>query len=188
MEGYVKMTLLVSSYTTYYVYLHHPRRAPEALFPAAFPYTTVIPYRQLLLALCAPTLTWASCLRTHCKAFPGSPDWPSDQDWSQLNKEVDNRLLMPEFPGGVCHKSQPNYNEDQCIKTSEDWKTFEFHAGDPVSVMWDHFTNYTCLPDTQYSCSGQGYPSYVVNVTTAEHVKAAIDFGKNAPPRVLENP
>lgn len=148
----------------------------------------MIPYRHVFLALCAPILTWASCLPKHCKAFPGSSDWPSYQEWSQLNKEVDDRLLTPEVPGGVCHDSQSNYNEDQCIKTLEDWKTFEFHGADPVSVMWDHFTNHTCLPDTQYPCSGQGYPSYVVNATSAEHVKATIDFGKNAVPRILGNP
>lgn len=144
----------------------------------------MIPSRHLLLALCAPSLAWASSLPKHCKASPGSPEWPSDHEWSQLNKTVDGKLLKPEMPGGVCHEGQPNYNEDQCPKTTEDWKTFEFHAADPVSVMRDQFANYTCLPDTQYSCSGQGYPSYVANATTAEHVKAAINFGKHASPRI----
>jgi hypothetical protein len=47
-----------------------------------------------------------------------------------------------------------------------------------VSVMGDVWANWTCLPDPDLPCSASGYPSYVVNASTAEHVKAGIDFGK----------
>ena len=148
----------------------------------------MVVYRHLLLALCAPTLTWASWLPKQCRAFPGSKDWPSDREWSRLNKAVSGRLIKPEPPGGVCHEGQPNYDEDQCPNVVEGWKTMEFHASDPVSVMRDQFANQTCLPDPQYPCSGQGYPSYVVNATTAKHVKAAVDFGKHASPDAERSP
>ncbi|KPM37671.1 hypothetical protein AK830_g8885 [Neonectria ditissima] len=131
---------------------------------------------QFLFALCAPTFVWATPLSKSCKAFPGSPKWPSSHEWSRLNKTVDGRLLRPELPGGVCHEGQPNYNADQCPKVQQDWTTFEFHDESPVSVMWDHWAKYTCLPVEEYPCSGAGYPSYVANVTTASHVKAAVDF------------
>lgn len=45
--------------------------------------------------------------------------------------------------------------------------------------MWDQAANYTCLPEKSATCSGGGYPSYVVNATGAEHVKIAVDFGKS---------
>lgn len=138
--------------------------------------------KHLLLSLLAPTLAWASPRPKQCKAFPGSPDWPSDREWSKLNKKIDGRLIKPEIPGGVCHKGQPNYNEDQCPIIAAAWRTHDFHAGDPVSVMSQNWADYTCLPDAQYSCSGHGYPSYVANVTTSKHVKAAIDFGEHPPP------
>jgi hypothetical protein len=48
---------------------------------------------------------------------------------------------------------------------------------DPVNSAWNNF-NDTCLPDPQYLCSGIGYPQYVVNATTAEHVKAVVDFAR----------
>ena len=147
------------------------------------PFAIMIPSRRLLLALCALPLSSAACLPKDCKAFPGSPDWPSDKEWSRLNKKLDGQLLTPELPGGVCHEGQPNYDEDQCPATALAWKTFEFHVADPVSLMMNQFQNYTCLPDAQLPCSGQGYPSYVANVTTAEHVKAAVDFGKHTTPR-----
>lgn len=44
--------------------------------------------------------------------------------------------------------------------------------------MWDQFTNDTCLPDGEFPCSADGYPAYVINVTTTEHVKLGIDFGE----------
>lgn len=139
--------------------------------------------RHLLSALCAPTLAWASWLPKQSRAFPGSADWLSDREWSHLNKAVSGRLLKPELPGGVCHEGQPNYDEDedQCPNIVEGCKTMEFHASDPVSVMRDQFANQTCLPDVRCPCSGQGYPAYVANATTAKHVKAAVDFGKHAP-------
>ena len=141
--------------------------------------TNMIPSKPLILALCAPSLAWASCRAKHCKAFPGTPEWPSDDEWSQFNEAIDGRLIKPELPGGVCHEGQPNYNEGQCAQVAADWLSFEFHAADPVSVMSDNFANNTCLPNAEYPCSAKGYPSYVANVTTAEHVKAAVHFGKH---------
>jgi hypothetical protein len=44
--------------------------------------------------------------------------------------------------------------------------------------MWDNFANWTCLPDPNAPCTGKGYPAYVINATTTEHVKAGVDFGK----------
>lgn len=139
----------------------------------------MIPFR-LVIAVCAPSLAWAACVTKQCKEFPGSPGWPSASDWSQLNSTVGGKLLKTVLPGGVCHEGQPNYNEDQCPEVAEEWTTFEFHAADPVSVMWDRWSNFTCLPDPQYPCTGQGYPSYVVNATAAKDVQAAIEFGKHA--------
>ncbi|KAK7408473.1 hypothetical protein QQX98_009340 [Neonectria punicea] len=46
--------------------------------------------------------------------------------------------------------------------------------------MWDQFTNDTCLPKEEFPCSARGYPAYVVNATTPEHVKLGIDFGERA--------
>ncbi|PHH92004.1 hypothetical protein CDD83_9372 [Cordyceps sp. RAO-2017] len=45
--------------------------------------------------------------------------------------------------------------------------------------MWDQFTNYSCMPDpADAPCSGQGYPPYVVDAYTAEHVKVGIEFAR----------
>ncbi|WAO87413.1 FAD-binding PCMH-type domain-containing protein [Fusarium falciforme] len=140
---------------------------------------------NLILALCAPTLALATPLSKNCKAFPGSSAWPSSNEWSRLNKTIDGRLIRPNPPGGVCHNGQPNYNKDQCPNVQQDWRTFEFHAQDPVSVMWDLWANYTCLPFEDFPCSGAGYPSYVAEVATAKHVKAAVDFARKRNVRLV---
>ena len=48
---------------------------------------------------------------------------------------------------------------------------------DPVSTLWNNWNNDTCLPDPKLPCSDDGYPSLVVNATTARHVQLAVDFG-----------
>jgi hypothetical protein len=45
--------------------------------------------------------------------------------------------------------------------------------------MWDNWANFTCFPDPELPCGVGGYPAYVVNATTAEHVKAGVDFGEH---------
>lgn len=113
-----------------------------------------------------------------CKAHPGTSAWPSASTWAALNRTLDGRLLQPPPPGAVCHPGQPTYNASQCANVAEEWKTYEFHAANPISVMWDKFDNYTCLPEKNVTCSPAGYPAYVVNASCAEHVKIGVDFGK----------
>ena len=116
-----------------------------------------------------------------CKATPSSSSWPSHQKWNALNTALDGRLITPTPPGAVCHPDQPSYNTEQCTRISQAWTSYDFHVKDPVSVMWDNVANYTCLPNSKLPCSDQGYPAFVVNATTAKHVKLAVDFGEPAP-------
>lgn len=112
-----------------------------------------------------------------CKAYPGTPNWPSSHAWASLNKSLGGRLISPSPPGAVCHPGQATYNETQCAEVIKGWSTYDWHTNSPVSVMWDQYTNDTCLPDPRAPCSPQGYPAYVVNASTPEHVKAGVDFG-----------
>lgn len=135
---------------------------------------------QILLGLsCLGLLADASCIPDHdkCKAYPGTVDWPSSKSWHHFNKTLDGQLLSPTPPGAVCHDDQPFYDADQCPKVNQTWTVFEFHTENPVSVFGDQFANYTCLPDPQTPCSSKGYPPFVVNATTAQHVKLGVDFG-----------
>lgn len=115
---------------------------------------------------------------SNCKAFPGSADWPSINTWSSLNKTLGGRLVQPTPPGAVCHKGQSSFNADECSSVAKAWTTDEFHAANPVSVMWDQYANYTCLPQSNTTCTSNGYPAYVVIASTPEHIQAGLEFGK----------
>ena len=131
---------------------------------------------QVLLSLAC--LTAATSVSSHgCKAYPGTPHWPSSQSWSELNSSLSGGLIAPTAPAAVCHSNQCGYNETECAALQKAWTSYEWHTRDPVSVMRDNWSNDTCLPDSRYTCSMQGYPAYVVNASTAGRVKLAIDFG-----------
>ena len=123
--------------------------------------------------------TFAAC-NTACKAYPGTPSWPSADSWSRFNDTVEGRLIRPLPPAATCHQGQPNYDPEACKTLQQDWKTYQWHAENEVSVMWDNWANFTCLPDPEKPCSGDAYPAYVVNATKSEDVKAGVDFGKCA--------
>jgi hypothetical protein len=113
-----------------------------------------------------------------CKSVPGSLTWPSDALWAQLNTTIGGQLLQPVPPGAVCHPGHANYNATNCLFVQYEWSNEYFHQRDPVSVEWNNWNNDSCLPDPGVPCSSAGYPLYVINATTVEHVKAGIDFGK----------
>ncbi|KAK1485623.1 FAD binding domain-containing protein [Colletotrichum cuscutae] len=121
-----------------------------------------------------------------CKSYPGTADWPSAAEWARLGESLGGgRLLRPSPPGAVCHPGQDAYNETACADVEARWNSYELHVDDPVSVVWSNFANDSCLPDPAYLCSGDGYPAYVVNATTPEHVKIGIDFGRSIAPGSL---
>ncbi|KAK2606619.1 hypothetical protein N8I77_005354 [Diaporthe amygdali] len=120
-----------------------------------------------------------------CKNWPGSPFWPSMAVWDSLNASVSGRLIQPVPPGSVCHPSWSSYNEQACTSVQESWSRSEFHANDPISVDFNNWTNDTCLPSPLLSCSGAGYPAYVVNTTSPLHVKAAVDFAREHEIRLI---
>ncbi|KAL2884266.1 hypothetical protein SGCOL_000206 [Colletotrichum sp. CLE4] len=115
-----------------------------------------------------------------CKSYPGTADWPSAATWARLSESLGGggRLLRPSPPGAVCHPGQASYNETVCADIEARWSSYELHVDDPVSVVWSNFANDSCLPDPAYLCSADGYPAYVVNATTPEHVKIGIDFAR----------
>ena len=116
-------------------------------------------------------------MATRCKAVPGNDDWPSLDKWKALNESIGGRLLQPTPPGAICHPGHVSYNSVQCPTIQASWFTEPLHSEDPVSAYWNNWSRDTCLPDPRAPCSSSGYPAYVVNATTAEHVKAGVDFG-----------
>ncbi|KAK3336432.1 hypothetical protein B0T19DRAFT_38823 [Cercophora scortea] len=113
-----------------------------------------------------------------CKAVPGTAGWPSKDSWASLSRSTGGWLLQPAPPGAVCHPGQPTYNATQCPAVQSGWSTFEFHQADPISTYWNQWNNDSCLPEEGLPCSGQGYPVYVINATTADHVRLGVNYAR----------
>ncbi|KUJ23468.1 FAD-binding domain-containing protein [Mollisia scopiformis] len=120
----------------------------------------------------------ASINTTTCKTTPSDPTWPSPSTWDVLNSTLDGNLLLPVPPGAVCHPTHPTYNSTLCTEAQLSWSSEFFHQRDPISAEWNNWNNDSCLPDASFPCSAAGYPVYVVNATTREHVKAGVDFAR----------
>lgn len=123
--------------------------------------------------------------RTKCKATPGSPDWPGDASWAALNQSISGRLLRPAPPGAVCHPGQPTYNAAACLAVQAGWLTVEWHTENPISTLSQNVNNNSCLPEPSVPCSGEGYPIFVINATTSDHVKKGIDFARENNVRLI---
>ena len=140
--------------------------------------STVTTFASLLFTLSnLPIPSHAHPSSPSCKAVPGTSDWPSASAWDSLNESTGGRLLQPPPPGAVCHPGQPTYDDAKCPAVKSGWSTYEFHSDDPISSQWNQYNNDSCLPDPSDPCSGEGYPVFVINATTAEHVKLGVDFG-----------
>lgn len=124
-----------------------------------------------------------------CRAHPGDDSsWPSPSTWAGLDAALreqrqqggggGGRLFRPSPPGAACHVGQPEYDPAACRDAASRWTSYAFHADHPASMMWDTFSNETCMPDAARSCTAHAYPAYVVNATAPVHVKTAIDFGE----------
>jgi hypothetical protein len=113
-----------------------------------------------------------------CKTIPGDPGWPSQTEWSSLNTTICGQLLQPAPVGAVCHPSQPAYNASLCSIVMQEWFQVDFFSQDPSASAWPFWNNDSCLPFPGTPCSAEGYPVYIVNATTTEHVKAGVDFAR----------
>lgn len=112
-----------------------------------------------------------------CKSTPNDASWPSISEWNHLNETLSGRLLHPLPPALACHSTDPASNAS-CAGVQKSWSSFAFHQDDPVSTAWNNMNNDSCLPTADAPCSGLGYPVYVVNATTADHIKQAINFAR----------
>lgn len=116
-----------------------------------------------------------------CKAFPGSTDWPSEEEWSRLNSSLGGVLLKPIPPGAVCYNNTAVYNPAQCLNLLFAGFTSRFYIDDPLTVLTSWTQGDTCdvtfFP--QGECTQGGFPTYVINATTVKHVQAGVNFARN---------
>ncbi|ORY57253.1 uncharacterized protein BCR38DRAFT_461393 [Pseudomassariella vexata] len=95
------------------------------------------------------------------EVLPGDAAWPKAADWASLNKTINGHLIASVPLPNMCATIQTTINQ-------------------PAEFLNMYFNNYTCDSFTPKSkpCELGNYVSYVVNVTGAADVQAAIAFAK----------
>jgi hypothetical protein len=117
---------------------------------------------------------------TECRAFLGSDDGPTDNEWRSFNASLDGALLKPVPPAAVCYGG-PYYNADKCSYLVSNATSTHFYLDDPLTVLTQWTQGGTCMPavNATGTCAHGGFPVYVVNATTVKHVQAAVNFARN---------
>ncbi|KAK0609456.1 hypothetical protein B0T14DRAFT_572149 [Immersiella caudata] len=124
--------------------------------------------------------------RPLCKAWPGSQDWPTQDEWRQFNISLDGALLRPEPPAFACHEG-PRYNADQCRWLVREAGRTSFWIDNPLAILtpWPQGNTCPATLDKKGTCTRGGSPEYVVRVATVKHVQAAVNFARNKNIRVV---
>ncbi len=121
-----------------------------------------------------------SASETPCRAFPGSQDWPTEAKWSRLNASLHGALLQPHPPASVCYAGS-SYDAAACSFLLGGVASTSFYLDDPLTVLTQWPEGNTCLPSLspEGNCTRGGFPVYVVNATTVEHIQIAVNFARN---------
>ncbi|KAK5654328.1 hypothetical protein OQA88_7506 [Cercophora sp. LCS_1] len=126
-----------------------------------------------------PLLSFLPSVIALCKTPPLSL---SPSLWTSLNTTLSGALLSPTPPALPCHTSPSSL---QCASIQSAWYTEPFHVQSPISPFWPNWSNDSCLPFPDTPCVTTGFPSYVVNASSASHISAALQFAKTHNLRVV---
>ncbi|KAH8593963.1 FAD binding domain-containing protein [Bisporella sp. PMI_857] len=138
---------------------------------AAFP---AIAFGETPRLLSSPNVTNPA----NCRAFPGTPQWPIDEEWQQLNRSLGGALLKPQSLAAVCY-SGPTFDSAKCTALQSDASSSRFYLDDPLTVLTAWPQGDTCPLPAQGNCTQGGSPEYVVNVTTVRQIQIAVNFARN---------
>ncbi|CAI4215554.1 unnamed protein product [Parascedosporium putredinis] len=100
-----------------------------------------------------------------CRAFPGSDDWPTQQEWNRLSDFLEGSLLKPQPAASVCYKDHANYDEAKCRDIRNNAGSNRFFISDPLTVL-------TSWPQGRL-------PEYVLNVTEVWQIQTVVNFARN---------
>jgi hypothetical protein len=117
---------------------------------------------------------------TSCRAFPGTPSWPIDDEWSQLNRTLGGALLKPNLIGSVCYNGSL-LDTDRCKYLVINGSRNRVFIDDPLTVMTQWPEGDTCptMLNPTENCTQGGFPVYVVNTTTVKQIQIAVNFARN---------
>ncbi|KAI8932193.1 hypothetical protein NX059_011073 [Plenodomus lindquistii] len=141
----------------------------------------------LATSLCMTLVTAAPTATSRCRYLPGDPQWPSDGDWSALNRTVGGNLIR-----GVPLAQSACYGRTAdaavCTKLQSGWMDMEQFTVDPVNTMSLYGNNNSCNPlagpfstDPELKnvqCTLGNLAQYAIKVTDASSAIAGVKFAK----------
>ncbi|KAI1451274.1 FAD-binding domain-containing protein [Annulohypoxylon moriforme] len=117
-----------------------------------------------------------------CREYPGSSNWPLDEEWSQLNQSLGGALIKGVPPGAVCYDG-PLKDEAACTFLVRNSSMNRFYIDNPVTVLSEWGEGDTChatlQPQDGDNCTQGAFPAFVINATTARQIQIGVNFARN---------
>jgi hypothetical protein len=122
--------------------------------------------------------------------YPGSPDYPSIDQWQALNSSVSGKLIKFSNPGQTCYGS--SFNKDSCARFNKQNSNASFIGESPSLINWPQFAGDPCPPLSKVDNAGPAdgcvagkFPEYVVAARNAEDVSEALKWAAKMGVRVV---
>lgn len=142
-----------------------------------------------------PALAGASAIHYQtapvCKSSPLDPSWPSEDDWISLNTTINGSLLRTVPAASACWPGEPFSSSISCDVATDKWTNATWHSQQPESIDYQIYANNTCLPNhapgysAERGCSIDGFPQYIVNATSEDHVAYAMKWASDRNIRIV---
>ncbi|KAI5866128.1 FAD-binding domain-containing protein [Durotheca rogersii] len=116
-----------------------------------------------------------------CREYPGTPNWPLEEEWLKLNRSLGGALIKGIPPAAVCYDG-PYKDEDACSWLVRNASSTRFYINDPVTVLTEWPVGDPChatLTPQGATCTQGAFPEYVVNVSTVRQIQVAVNFARN---------
>ena len=126
-----------------------------------------------------------------CKLSPSDPNWPSVEEWGELNRTIGGALLKTQPAASSCYKGNPLDSPHHCQIIEDNWTAAALHAALPESIASPLYANNSCLPpgadgyNATHGCHLGGYPNHIVNATSDEQIAIATHWASERNMRIV---
>ncbi|KAI2464048.1 FAD-binding domain-containing protein [Annulohypoxylon bovei var. microspora] len=117
-----------------------------------------------------------------CREYPGSDNWPLEEEWSRLNGSLGGALIKGVPPAAVCYDG-PYKDADACTFLVRNSSMNRFYIDNPVTVLSEWGEGDTChatlQPQSGENCTQGAFPAFVINATTVRQIQIGVNFARN---------
>ncbi|PLB48490.1 FAD-binding domain-containing protein [Aspergillus steynii IBT 23096] len=124
-------------------------------------------------------LTAARYAYAECKCTPSDDCWPTQSEWSSLNKTVKGKLIANKPLALPCYKGA-DYDAQLCETVTANWSSSWFLEESPIGYSYPVLQ--TCTPgNSSFNpvCDLGTSPAYSINATNENDIAAGIKFAKD---------